>query len=164
MKKILAILLLMAMLLSVCLPALAETEFATTRAFLSMLDEADLPYTNLGVDDDGDEHIMIRNPDSDLPYTVHYFFEADQEHTSVFAWNLITFDPADKLMVMLACNSLNYRYNYTCFYVDETDNTVTCAMNLIYRDDNVGLVNIEALAYLMSIIEEALPTLQGYDR
>lgn len=165
MKKILAVLLLLTLGLGVCAPAMAdEAQFATTRAFLKLLDEAAVRYTCQGIDEDGDEHVIIRNPDQNVSYNVHLFFEADQEHTSIFAWNLITFDPADKLMVMLACNSLNYRYNYTCFYVDETDNTVTCSMNLIYRDDDVGLVNAEALGYLMGIIEDAWPTLQGYDR
>lgn len=164
MKNILAVLLLTALLLSSCLPALAEAEYATTREFLAILDEAGMKYTNLGVDEDGDEHIMIRNPDADLSYTVHYYFEGDQEHTSIFAWNLITFDPANKLMVMHVCNTLNYRHKYGCFYVDETDNTVTCSMNLIYRDDNVGLVNTEAMVYLMGILEEAMPMLQVYDK
>lgn len=164
MKKILAALLVLALCLSVSASALSETAFATTRAFLETLEEADIAYANRGLDVDGDEHVVVVDPDKNISYTIHYFFEDDLEHTSVFAWNIITFDPADTLRVMYVCNSLNYDYNYTCWYVDETDNTVTCSMNLIYRDDNVGQVVTEATVYLMQIIEQAYPSLSVYQK
>ncbi len=166
MKKFLAVLLLMVLCTSACLPAFAsgEAEFGTTGAFLATLDEAKINYVVNGIDSDGDEHVYLRNPDSDIPYTIHYFFESDLEHTSIFAWNLITFDEKDLLRVMHVCNTLNADYNYTCFYVDTTDNTVTCSMNLIYRDDNVGMVCADATLYMMAIIESAWPTLAPYDR
>lgn len=162
MKKILTVLLLMVLSLSLCAPAFAETQFATTKDFLALLDYLEMSYSNLGIDQDGDEYILLRNPDEELDYDVNFFFDDDLEHTSIFAWNLITFDPADTLLVMHVCNMLNYQYRYACFYVDETDNTVTCSMNLIYRDDGVGLTNAQALLYMMGIIEDAMPSLQVY--
>ena len=164
MKKLLAALLALMLCLSMGTAALGETAaFATTRSFLDLLDETDIDYVNLGLDKDGDEHVMVVDPDKNISYTIHYFFEEDQEHTSIFVWNIITFDPEDTLRVMHVCNSLNYDYNYTCWYVDETDNTVTCSMNLIYRDDNVGQVVVEATVYLMQIIEQAYASLNMYD-
>lgn len=162
MKKILTVLLLMVLSLSICAPALAETTYENTGAFLALLDELDIAYTNRGIDQDGDEYILLRNPDEELEYDVHMFFEKDQEHTSIFVWYLIEYDPADALIVMQICNMLNAQCRYTCFYADTLDNTVTCSMNLIYRDGNVGLVNAQGLVYLMSIIEEAMPVLQEY--
>ena len=165
MKQIVAVLLVCLLCMSLLAPALAEpAKYATTRAFLAMMDEAEMTYTNRGLDVDNDEHIVIANPDKSISYTIHYFFEEDLEHTSMFAWNIITFDPADTLRVMYVCNSLNYDYNYTCWYVDETDNTVTCSMNLIYRDDNVGQVVTEATVYMMKIIEAAYPSLSPFNK
>lgn len=163
MKKILSALLLLVMCAAACVPALAETaQFSSTRSFLSLLDEADMKYTVRGIDEDGDEYVTVKVSDENTAYTIYYFFESDQEHTAIFVWNLIEFDPADTLKVMQVCNTLNYEYNYSCFYVDETDNTVTCSMNLIYRDDGVGLVVTEATLYLMEIIEVAYPSLAVY--
>ena len=71
-------------------------------------------------------------------------------------------DQADTLRLMYVCNTLNDSYNYTCWYVDETDNTITCSMNLIYRDDNVDEVVTEAMVYMMKIIEAAYPSLSPY--
>lgn len=162
MKKFLAVLLMMALCMSACSAAFAEAQFASTADFLRLLDEADLKYTNKGLDQDGDEYITLKVREDYASYTIHYFFEADEEHTSIFVWNLIEFDPADTLKVMHLCNTLNYEYNFTCFYVDTSDNTVTVSMNLIYRDDNIGLVNTEGTLYLMSIIEKAWPSLAVY--
>jgi len=63
---------------------------------------------------------------------------------------------------MQVCNDLNARYQFTCFYVEETDNTVTCSMNLIYRDDHVGMVVTEATLYLQQILEAAYPSLAAW--
>ncbi|MBR3763475.1 MAG: hypothetical protein IKK57_02855 [Clostridia bacterium] len=170
MKKILAAAL--AMVLCLCMGAAAAESgengatavFATTQAFMEMLDEAEIDYVYRGLDQDGDEHIAAADPDKNISYTIHYYFEDDLQHTAIFVWNIITFDPADTLRVMHLCSGLNYDYNYTCWYVDETDNTVTCSMNLIYRDENVGQVVTEATLYLMRIIESAYPSLSVYDK
>ncbi|MBQ2954711.1 MAG: hypothetical protein IJE07_14365 [Clostridia bacterium] len=162
MKKILAVLLLIA-LLAPCCTALADTAtYATTRAFLKALDEEGITYVNRGLDEDNDEYIIVYNMDENHSYTMDIFFEEDQEHTSIFVWYIIAFDEADLLKVMLACDTLNGSYNYTCFYVDETDNTVTCSMNLIYRDKNVDLVVMDAIKYMAAILELAYPVLTPY--
>lgn len=163
MKKLFAALLAGILCVAACTAAFAaDAQFSTTLAFLTILDEAEMKYTNHGVDDDGDEHVSMGIGNDNFSYRIHYFFEGDQEHTAIFVWNIIEFDAEDAVKVMQACNTLNTRYNYTCFYVDETDNTVTCSMNLIYRDDNVGLVVTEATLYLMQIIEQAYPSLAVY--
>ena len=162
MKKFLAALLVSMLCLSLCATASAATEFSTTQSFLTMMDDAEMKYTNNGLDSDGDEHVSMSYRDDYSSYTIHYFFEDNLEHTSIFVWNIIEFDAKDALHVMQVCNELNARYNYTCWYVDETDNTVTCSMNLIYRDDNVGLVVTEATVYLMEIIEHGYPSLAVY--
>lgn len=162
MKKFLAALLMTILCMSACAAFADTAEFTTTADFLRMLDDAEMVYTNYGIDQDGDEHVSVKVREDFTDYTIHYYFEADQEHTAIFVWNIIEFDAADTLKVMHVCNTLNYEYNYTCFYVDTTDNTVTCSMNLIYRDENVGLVTTEATVYLMSIMEEAWPSLEFY--
>ena len=163
MKKFLALLLLTVLCVSACSAVFAETaQYASTADFVRMLEEADLKYTNRGIDQDGDEHVTLAVGEDFTDYVIHFFFEEDGQHTAIFVWNLITFDPADTLKVMHVCNSLNYKYKYTCFYVDTSDNTVTVSMNLIYRDDNVGLANVEATLFLMNIITEAYPSLAVY--
>lgn len=164
MKKILAFLLMLAFLAPCCC-ALADTAaHASTQAFLTELDAAGIIYTNYGLDEEGEEHIMIRRNNASLDYQVHFFFEEDQEHASVFVWYIISIDEEDALATMLACNTLNDRYNYTCFYLDESDYTVTASMNLIFRENNVGLVAMDALMYMSDILERACPVLDEYDR
>lgn len=164
MKKFLSILLLTAFSMMICGSAFAEAEYATTKAFVAVLEETDTQYVCQGVDADGDDHVAVLMSSAEIPYTIHCYFEDDLQHTAIFVWNIITFDAEDTLKVMHVCNTLNATYNYVCFYVDETDNTVTCSMNLIYRDDNVGQVCAEAMLYLMSIIEDAYPSLSDYDQ
>lgn len=164
MKKVLAVLLLIALLAPACTAFAATPVYSSTKTFLEVLDKEGISYICKGIDEDCDEYVRIYQLDEDLPYSVEVFFEDDMQHNSIFVWYIITFDEEDLPDVMLACDTLNQTYNYTCFYVDETDNTVTCSMNLIYRDENVDQVFMDALWYLEAIMERAYPVLQPYDK
>lgn len=164
MKKLLAVLLLLALLAPTCTAFADTATYPSTQAFLNALDQEGVLYKNCGIDDDGDEYILLEFSDQDHEYSINFFFHDDQEHASVFVWYIIYIDEEDALEAMLACNTLNSKYNYTCFYLDETDYTVTASMNLIFRDSNVDQVAMDALMYMQAIMENAYPVLQPYQK
>lgn len=165
MKKILAMLLLAALLLTSAMPALAvSAEYASTRAFLKVLDEADIIYTLVGVDDDGDELVRVANKDSnDYSYTINLYFDKDEMRCALRVWNVIEFKSSDTTNVLRACNELNARFKYLRFYVDTSDNTVTAAMDLIFRD-GAGEVTLEGLVRTAQILVDGRPTLLPYNK
>lgn len=163
MKKLLTLVLLAVLCMTLASPALAaKAALSSTKSFLDMMELRGYTCENYGLDEEGDEMVLLRNPDSDIPYSIVLFFDSDLQHTTIFVWNVIDFDPEDTLRVMLMCNKLNYTYNTICWYVDESDYSVTCSVNLIYRDDNVGLVNAEAVAGIVTILRDAYPRLSVY--
>lgn len=169
MKKLTAILLLAALCAALCLPVLAETEtppqFSTTKSFIAELEEEELAYTFHGVDEEGDEHVTMDNEDENFAYTINLYFDGNEELATIFIWNIIAFEDADFAHVLRAVNSLNYSYKYTRFYVDESDNTVTCTMNLILHDeDDAGDIVLEGLLRAASILKKAYPQLAPYKR
>lgn len=169
MKKLTAILLLAALCAALRLPAFAETEtppqFSTTKSFIAELEENDLAYAFHGVDKDGDERVTMNNKDENFAYTINIYFDENEEQATVFIWNIIAFEDADFVNVLRAVNNLNCSYKYIRFYVDESDNTVTCAMNLILHDeDDAGDIVLEGLLRAASILQKAYPQLAPYKR
>jgi hypothetical protein len=88
----------------------------------------------------------MENEDENFAYTINIYFHPDNDRACVYVWNIITFEDADFSRVLRVVNELNYTYKYTRFYVDETDNTVTCALTLILHDDaDAGDIVLEGL-------------------
>ena len=148
--------------LEIAPPEATEVAYASTKAFLDKLDAEYFTYTLRGVDDDNDERVSLTIEGEETSYGFIYFFNNDLQHTNIRVWYLIEFDPADLLNVVQACNELNYNYNYARFYVDESDNTVTVSMDLIYKLEDAGEVVWEATRRMTNIINEAYPTLSKF--
>lgn len=168
MKKLMVVLVLAVLCTSLLIPAMAETgvpTFATTKSFVEVLEANDLAYTFTGVVSTGDEHIYLDNEDDNFAYTFHVYFHEDSDLANVFIWNIITFEDKDFANVLRVVNELNYTYKYTRFYIDESDNTVTCAMSMILHDENdAGDIVLEGLLRVASILTRAYPPLAVYDK
>lgn len=165
MKKLIAVLLLAVLCTGMMIPAVAETPaYDVTKSFVAVLNENDLAYTFNGKTNTGEEHIQMENEDEHFAYTINLFFHEDNDRASVYIWNIIEFADADFANVLRAVNELNYSYKYVRFYVDETDNTVTCAMNMILHDNtDAGDIVLEGLLRIASILKVAYPSLSVYN-
>lgn len=166
MKKLIAALLLAVMFTAMFVPALAdEPAYATTRSFIATLEENDLAYEFVGKEYDDDEHVKLENEDENFAYTIHVYFDKDEDVATVLIWNIIEFNEVDYADVLRAVNNMNYSYKYTRFYIDESDNTVTCAMNIILHDnDSAGDIVLEGLLRAASILKSAYPQMSSFDR
>jgi len=164
-KRFFSLLLCTVLILSLCPSALAVPDsvvYSSTRNFLAMLDESKTRYTWAGIDSDNEEHVTVGyyiGENEDFSINVDLFFTEDNSHASLRVWNLIDFEPADLQAMYKVCNDLNNSFRYTCFYVDESDNSVNCSMDLIFTEETAGSVTSEALLRIMLVCDKALPTL-----
>lgn len=166
MKKLISALLAVMLCTSLLVPALAATPtYDLTKNFITVLDENNLAYTFTGTISTGEEHISMDNEDENFAYTLHIYCNADSDRATVFVWNIITFADEDFTNVLRTVNTLNSSYKYIRFYIDESDNTVTCAMNIILHDnDDSGDIVLEGLLRIASILKHAYPQLVQYNK
>lgn len=166
MKKFLAVLLASLLIAGLCMPAHAVTaQYKSTQAFADILDSLEITYSLSGPDSDGDELISIENEfDNGYECTFHVYFNSHEENCYIRVWNIISYDDADFSKVLRACNTLNNQYKYVRFYADESDNTVTASLDLIFRDNDVDQIVLEALLTAVSILEDAYPALEIYNK
>lgn len=167
MKKLFVLTLACMMLIGLCTTAFAtEAQYASTKAFLALMDQKGVNYTVTGMDSNNNEMVSIKNTDSDInfSYTIKYFFDPEEENCSLRVWDIITFTDADFAKVLRTVNTLNCRYKFVRFTVDEDDNTVTAAIDTIFRTHDIDQILWEATLYVVDIIEGAYPDLAVYDK
>lgn len=167
MKKLLSLILVCVLLLGLCPAALAtEAQYASTKSFLTLMDALSIKYMVGGMDSSNNELVVISNSDSELnfEYTVAFFFDSDEAHCSIRVWEIISFADVDFAKVLRTVNSLNTKFKYVKFYVDEDDNTVTASMDLIYTAETAGQVVMEGMLRAMSILEDSYPDLAVYNK
>lgn len=167
MKKFISLMLCILMLAGLCSAALAETPAATftsTRTVLSYLDRNDITYEIYGLDDDGDELIIIPNSDSEIgvEYDIYLFFDSNNENCYIYVWRLMEFTDANYLRVLQTVNAINDDYRYVTFTVDEDTNSVFVTLDLIYRDHDVDAIVWEGLFHIVNVIHDAYANLAPY--
>lgn len=164
-KTLAALLMALALLLSLSVPAFAvSAQYPTTRAFVQALDERGLKYTCAGVDSDGDEKVTVEfvgdYKDSIL---VNLFFGQDQDLVNLRIWNLIDINEADYEKVLDACNELHASYKFVTFFVDKTDWSVTAKLDLPIREgESCGEICLDGLSYLVNIADTGYDTLKAF--
>ena len=164
-KTLAALLLALALLLSLSVPAFAvSAQYPTTRAFVQALDEKNLTYTCGGVDSDGDERVTVEfvgeYKDNIL---VNLFFGQDHDLVNLRIWNLIDINEADYEKVLDACNELHASYKLVTFFVDKTDWSVTAKLDLPIREgENCGEICLDGLSYLVNIADSGYDTLKAF--
>ena len=167
MKKLLSLTLALLLLAGLCTTAFAtEAQYASTKAFLALMDEKGIHYSVEGIDANGYEKVYINNTDTDInfSYTIKYFFDDGGENCSLRVWDIITFTDADFAKVLRTVNSLNGQYKYVKFTVEESDNTVTASIDTIFRTHDIDQILWEATLYVVDIIEAGYPSLSVYDQ
>jgi len=166
MKRVISLVLTLVMLLGLCSVASAapSTQYSSTRLFLQKLDEMQIKYSYVGIDNNGYEKITVKNTDSDagVSYTMTYFFDENDENASIRVWDLVTFgtDSMSALNALYACNNCHLDWKYVTFVV-EGDNTITAKMDLIYRGESVSEVMWEATLHMVNVISDAYPAYLG---
>ena len=109
--------------------------------------------------------MVITNYDTDNgSIEIRFYFDQNCENTNIRVWNVIDYNQSDFMDVLVAVDKLNSDYNYVRFYTDDYDDSVTAALDLIYRDEDVDDICMEALYYVVNIVEEGLAALAPYDK
>lgn len=145
-------LLLAALLLWSCCAAQAEDPaYATTGRFVRALQGAGIACEYQGVDEDGDECVLVPSGDLDI---FCYFDEACTS-ASFYVWYLASYEEAQLQDVLLACSRLNAASGGVCFTADDSDRTITATMDLLLRAGTAGEVALGAVQHLMAVLPEA---------
>lgn len=156
MKKLLIMLLTTVLLLS----SLTVTAFAadkaslpTTISFLNACGAGNVIYTYRGTTDDGAEQVRISyNDDFYDSIVCNLYFADNGKHVQIFAWNLVNVT-AGKNYAYQVCNKLNYDYKWVKFYLDETDNTITCQWDAVITPDS-GEAVLEMVKRMVAVISD----------
>ena len=136
--------------------------YACTGAFVGALEAAGCEYVLGGVDEDGDELVITAFDMEGVRVELRFYFSANGENAYIRVWNVINYDLANWQNVVQVIDGINGDYRFVRFYTDDYDNSVTAALDLIYRGSDVGEICMEALYYLVNIIEDAYPLLLPY--
>lgn len=159
MKKMFALLLSVVLVMALAVPAAAteaqEPVYISTQSFIDELESNDLMYTYCGVTDSGHEEVYV-SFSSDNYDTIGFdiFFTADSNAVRVYAWNLVNVT-ASKNFALNVMNKLNSEYLYAKFFLDESDNTVTCEMEGFYlANKDAGAIAYTIMMNLVEIIDD----------
>lgn len=144
------------LMLGGCCFAEDEPVYETTRSFVRALQAATVIYELQGVDEDGDECVLIESDGEEI----YCYFDASGDSASFFVWYLAEYEETELKSVLLACSRLNAASGGVCFTADESDCTVTAVMDLLLRKESAGDVALDALVHLTALLPEARQTLQ----
>ena len=153
MKAMLALVLVCVLL---CAPALAKSAtYANAQDFVRELEAIGVTdYTIMGIDSNGDDILVLDYSGDYWDYSIRYYFTEDEDLVAIRIWNLLEFDASEVDAAKIAANEANYDYKIARFYVDESDNTLSCSYDLITREGaSVGECVLDATAYLTNIID-----------
>lgn len=167
MKKLLAVILLTALLCSFCATAFAsEGEYKNTRSFLSICDENGIKYTYKGLDEKGNDIVLIDNQgdDSDFDYTIRYYFDKDGDLVALRVWYIIEYAEKDYYEVLETCNALNKQWKYVKLYADTEDNTVSADMDIMLPGDGYnGELIWDATLIMVNLLDQCYKDLKPLD-
>lgn len=164
MKKIISVFMILFIVASFSLPASAvSASYSSTKSFIYILDDNNIKYTVNGIVEDDYECVSVNNSGDYFNYTIKYFFDSNLENASLRVWDIITFNDSDFYNVLKVVNDFNASHKYGRLYVDESDNTVTAASDLIFRTHDVDEICLEATLYIVQTIDEAYKDLRVYN-
>lgn len=166
MKKLTALLLALILTLSLSAALATEAQYANTKEMLKILDDSEVAYTIVGIDEDGDECVQVNNKDENgLTYAIICYFSEDNNTVILRIYNILTYDPADAAGVFEAVNTLNSQYKFVSWYADTEDNTITLRMDLIVREGaSAGQIAVEGLIRMVQILQGGYATIQPFAR
>ena len=144
-------------------------EYEPTRLFLEALEEDDFFLEDYDVsaverdmDDNGNELVAVQLNIEGLPDNVVIYFRDTETSCSMYMWDVIHFDPADREELLELINGFNNDYRYVRWYLMD-DDTVNAQIDPIFRTgDGCGESLVETLSMLIRVAEVCLPELELY--
>ncbi len=144
-------------------------EYEPTRLFLEALEEDDFFLEDYDVsaverdmDDNGNELVAVQLNIEGLPDNVVIYFRDTETSCSMYMWDVIHFDPADREELLELINGFNNDYRYVRWYLMD-DDTVNAQIDPIFRTgDGCGESLVETLSMLIRVAEVCLPELEPY--
>ncbi len=146
----------------------SEIRYEHTRQFTEGLDMIDLDWEYHGLDDEDYELITVEDyfiddDEEEHEYVIQVFFEDDETSIGLRIWNAIDFDEEDYADVILLCNDINYAFRYFKTFVDDTDNSVTIAADLLVDEDqDVTVQSLNLIVMTEMFMTEVGPYLLDY--
>ena len=164
-KCILALMLAVVFIFGCSAPSFAvNTQYATTHAFLDVLNDKDIRYSYVGIDNDDDENVTVSfKGDYKDTLKVNIYFNAEQDAVNMYIWNLIDFDESDYNSVLRTVNEVNSNYKYSTTCIDTHDWSVTVKFTMPIRSSSIcGEMVEEELQLLVNVADEAYDMLRSY--
>ena len=168
MKRLLALTLCCLCLMTLGASALAA-EYEPTRLFLEALEEDDfflegydVSPVEMGLDDSGNELVAVQLNIEGLPDNVGICFRDTETSCTMYLFDVIQFDPADRAELLELVNDFNKDYRYMRWYLMD-DNTVNAQIDPLFRTgDGCGESLVETLSMLIRVAQSCLPELEPY--
>ncbi len=91
-------------------------------------------------------------------YRVRFISSDDDNDVSVRAYAIVSVDSAKRSKVLEAINTVNDKYRYAKFVIDE-DNDINVEYDFPVRSNNVEKCASEILSRFVNIIDEAYPVI-----
>lgn len=119
------------------------------------LEEHEVAYTVLG---DNEEVISVKfKADNKESIEIKLIFNDENTNVAFKSFNICKVAENKKPMIYKICNSLNEKYRWAKFYIDEDDNTITVDCDALVQPDYCGRVCLELIYRLVNIIDGAYP-------
>lgn len=139
-----------------------QPAYSTTVAFLSVLDENGIPYEFEGKNEYEKEEVLLDYPgDYCEDIFMYVFFGPDEDDVYFRVWNLIDFNSSDYRELLVKINDLNSDYNFACFLLDETDDSVTVKLDALLGV-NPGEMALDYMLMLGQITDSGYHALEAY--
>lgn len=170
MKKLLSVALVLALLLTLSVPAFAEeAQYQNTRAFLEYIDGASDVQSELvgivNISGENYEQVRITYKSSNSDY-ISYFsvlFNEDEQDVVFYMNPLIKFDESKLDQVMEAVNSINAQTTGLKLYVDTSDNTVSAELFLLVTKDSVAELASTGLGFMVGFTDKVYEQLSQFE-
>ncbi len=151
--KTLALICLLAVLLSVTGPVWAETaQLSSTRDFLSFLDSKGIKYSYEGMSDGHEEVSVSYSTDHFSSLKCRLFFKDDCEEVSLRIWNIVN-ATAGKNFILSTLNTIHKDYKFVKYVFDDSDNTVQAELDVYIDGDHCGRSVYDSLMAMINLTD-----------
>ena len=171
MKKLFSVALVLAMLLTLSVPAFAEeAQYQNTRAFLKYIDGAsNVQYELKGITSIGNENyemVKISYKSSASEYISNFaaLFNEDEMDVVLYMNPLIKFDESKLEQVLEAVNKINAETTGLKIYVDTTDNTVSAELYLLVTKESAAEITADlGLGFMAGFTDKVYEALSQFE-
>ena len=168
-KTVLSFALVLALLLSLSIPAFADgAAYQNTDAFLKEIDGyTDLTATLVGVIDfagENYEHVKLSYKGDASDYTSNFsiLFNENQDDIVVYMGQVIKYDGSRLSEVMEKVNSINAQTTGVKLYVNTSDNTVSAELLQLVTKDSVVELSMSAIGFLIGFTDKVYERLADF--